>query len=227
VSEATVAAVTTTTTVTAPPAAGDAPATATAKPGASAPAAATADRDADAAFVIASRRGDAEAFEELVRRTARLVYARAYLETGDRHRAEDLVQETFLTAWRKIGQLSDVNGFRAWLMTILHSTVVDAARRASRKKRKGRGGNERETEMLRLADPAPTPAESVEVNEQRQRALSILRSLPREYQQVLMLRYLAGADYETIARQLALSNGSLRGLLHRGLTLLRKEFEGK
>jgi RNA polymerase sigma-70 factor (ECF subfamily) len=230
VSEATVAAVTTTTTVTAPPAAGDAPALAIAKPGASAPGAATADRDADAALVAASRRGDAEAFEELVRRTARLVYARAYLETGNRHRAEDLVQETFLTAWRKIGQLSDPSGFRAWLMTILHSTVVDAARRASRKKRKGRGGaggDGGETEMLRLADPAPTPAELVETTEQRQRALSILRSLPREYQQVLMLRYLAGADYETIARQLALSNGSLRGLLHRGLALLRKEFEGK
>ena len=58
-------------------------------------------------------------------------------------------------------------------------------------------------------------------------SLSILRSLPHEYRQVLMLRYLAGADYETIARQLALSNGSLRGLLHRGLAMLRREFEGK
>ena len=42
-----------------------------------------------------------------------------------------------------------------------------------------------------------------------------------------MLRYLAGADYDTIARQLALSNGSLRGLLHRGLAMLRKQLEGK
>jgi RNA polymerase sigma-70 factor (ECF subfamily) len=183
--------------------------------------------DGDAPLVLAARRGDREAFEELVRRTARLVYARAYLETGDRHRAEDLCQETFLTAWRKIGQLSDASGFRAWLMTILHSAVIDAARRASRKKRKGRGDDAGESELLHMADPAPTPAESVETTEQRQRALSILRSLPHEYRQVLMLRYLAGADYETIARQLALSNGSLRGLLHRGLAMLRREFEGK
>ena len=40
-----------------------------------------------------------------------------------------------------------------------------------------------------------------------------------------MLRYLAGADYDTIARQLALSNGSLRGLLHRGLAMLRAQMQ--
>jgi len=183
----------------------------------------------DAALIAASKRGDREAFEELVRRTARLVYARAYLETGDVHRAEDLVQETFLTAWRKIDQLTDASGFRPWVMTILHSALIDSVRRASRKKRK-RGGSGRaggDDELLRLADPSPTPAEAAQTNEERQRALSILRSLPREYQQVLMLRYLAGADYDTIARQLALTNGSLRGLLHRGLTMLRKQLEAK
>jgi len=185
----------------------------------------------DADLVIASKRGDREAFEELVRRTARLVYARAYLETGDVHRAEDLVQETFLTAWKKLDQLSDPAGFRSWLMSILHSVLIDSIRRASRKKRKrggggaGGGGDARDDEVMRVADPSPSPDESAQRNEERQRALTILRSLPREYQQVLMLRYLAGADYDTIARQLALTNGSLRGLLHRGLAMLRNEFE--
>ena len=183
----------------------------------------TADPHADIALVTAAKRGDREAFEELVRRTVRLVYARAYLETGDVHRAEDLVQETFLTAWRKLDQLTDAAGFRAWLMTILHSVLVDSIRRASRRKRTPAS----EEEALHIADPSPTPAESAQVREERQRALSILRSLPREYQQVLMLRYLAGADYETIARQLALTNGSLRGLLHRGLAMLRKQLEAK
>ena len=181
--------------------------------------------DGEAALVAASRAGDRAAFEELVKRTARLVYARAYLETGDVHRAEDLCQETYLTAWRKIDQLTDPAGFRAWLMAILHSALIDSARRAARKKRR-RGATPREAEALRAADPAPSPAESAQANEERQRALSVLRSLPREYQQVLMLRYLAGADYETIARQLALTNGSLRGLLHRGLAMLRAQMKG-
>ena len=79
--------------------------------------------------------------------------------------------------------------------------------------------------MLTLADARPTPAQSAESDEQRRRALSVLRDLPPAYREVLSLRYLAGADYDQIARQLALSNGSLRGLLHRGLAMMRKRFD--
>ena len=185
--------------------------------------------ETDEALVGRSRRGDRAAFEELVRRTARLVYARAYLEAGDAHRAEDLVQETFLTAWRKIAQLGDTSGaagFRAWLMAILHSVTIDSVRRENRKKRKRPGGSPAALEAgMRIADGAPTPLESAQTKEERQQALSVLRSLPQEYRQVLTLRYLGGADYESISRQLALSNGSLRGLLHRGMAMLREQME--
>jgi RNA polymerase sigma-70 factor (ECF subfamily) len=180
--------------------------------------------ESEPALVAASQRGDRPAFEELVRRTARLLFARAYLETGDAHRAEDLVQETLLTAWRSIRQVTDPSGFRPWLMSILHSAVVDAQRRETRKKRGGpQKRREGEGAFLRLADERPTPSESAERAEQRQRTLSVLRGLPSEYRQVLMLRYLAGADYDEISRQLALTNGSLRGLLHRGMVMLRAE----
>ena len=175
--------------------------------------------ETDQVLVAKSRQGDRAAFEELVRRTARLVFSRAYLETGDVHRAEDLTQETFLIAWRSIGQVNDASGFRTWLLQIAHTAAIDAARKTSRKKRTGPTAGVRE--MLLLTDQSPSPSESAERQEEREQALAALRQLPEEYRQVLMLRYLGGADYETIAQQLALSNGSLRGLLHRGLALLR------
>jgi RNA polymerase sigma-70 factor (ECF subfamily) len=181
--------------------------------------------EAEQALVEKCRQGDRAAFEELVRRTARLVYARAYMETGDVHRAEDLVQETYLIAWRSIGRMTDPSGLRPWLMSILHSALVDSIRRDNRKKRKGVQADG--AVMLRLADASPTPDESAQANEERQRVLSALRSMPAEYRQVLMLRYLGGADYETIARQLALSNGSLRGLLSRGMAMLRQQLVEK
>ena len=180
--------------------------------------------ESDQALVIKSRQGDRAAFEELVRRTARLVFSRAYLETGDVHRAEDLTQEVYLIAWRSIGQVTDANGFRTWLIQIAHTAAIDAARRSSRKKRAGSIASAAEQVTLKV-DGSPTPAESLEQKDQRERALAALRQLPEEYRQVLTLRYLGGADYESIAQQLALSNGSLRGLLNRGLALLRSRLK--
>ena len=63
--------------------------------------------DAELILVRRAREGDVPAFEELVRRTTRLVYSRLYLETGDPHQAEDLVQETYLRAYRSIRQVTE------------------------------------------------------------------------------------------------------------------------
>ena len=177
----------------------------------------------DELLVRRSQAGDRAAFEQLVRGTARLVYARVYLDTADRHRTEDLVQETFLTAWRRIGQVAEPAGFRTWLLAVARSVTTDAHRRDTRKKRAGPKGDREAADAAaeRLADDAPDPAEAAERREAQERMLRVLRELPEEYSQPLTLRYLAGADYDTIGRQLGLSNGSLRGLLNRGMAKLR------
>jgi RNA polymerase sigma-70 factor (ECF subfamily) len=181
---------------------------------------------ADELLVRRAQGGDPAAFEQLVRRTARLVYARAYLDAPDRHRAEDLVQETFLVAWRRIGQVTEPAGFRAWLLTVARSVAADARRHEGRKKR--RAADARSPDPSEpgaadaVADPAPTPAQSAERREEHDRMLALLRGMPEEYSLPITLRYIAGADYDTIGRQLGLSNGSLRGLLNRGMAKLRE-----
>ncbi len=72
-----------------------------------------------------------------------------------------------------------------------------------------------------LPSAEPPPDKNAELTELRQRLLAVLRSLPEEYRLPLTLRYIAGADYDAISEKLGLTNGSLRGLLHRGLKLLR------
>src|SRR5207237_2856630 len=107
--------------------------------------------------------------------------------------------------------------FRAWLMRIAQNAAIDLGRRDVRRKR-----------VLAAsppAEPVPAPEEQLEREEQRQQVLAVLRSLPEEYRLPLTLRYLAGADYETIQMQMGLSNGSLRGLLHRGRKMMRAEME--
>jgi len=178
--------------------------------------------DADEILVGRAQRGDHAAFEELVRRTSRLVFARLYLETGDAHQAEDLLQETLLTAYRTLGQLTKPDKFRAWLLRIAQNIAIDAARRNSRKKRTA------VPEIVKLRQDAlavAPPDEHAEKEELREQMLAVLRGLPEEYRLPLTLRFLVGADYETIQRQMGLSNGSLRGLLHRGVARLREQLQ--
>src|SRR5438445_2636766 len=91
--------------------------------------------ESDEALVVKAQGGDRTAFEELVRRTSRLVFARLYLETGDQHRAEDLLQETLLVAFRSLKELADPQRLRSWLLSIAQNQAIDAARRDRRKKR--------------------------------------------------------------------------------------------
>ena len=172
----------------------------------------------DNALVVRARNGDRAAFEELVRRTSRLVFARLYLDTGKADRTEDLVQETYLRAFRAVRWLDDPAGFRPWLLAIAHNALIDDARQAARLKRKL---PPTEMRLAQVPSPEPTPDKNAELTELRQRVLGVLRSLPPEYQMPLTLRYIAGADYDRISEQLGLTNGSLRGLLHRGLKMLR------
>ena len=179
-----------------------------------------ADADDDAALAAQSRDGDRRAFDELARRTGRLVYATLVVETGRPDRAEELTQETFLVALRHVRRLADPAAFRPWLLSIAHTVLVDDARRRGRRKR-----GVPPTGDVDTVAGGESPLQSAERREQADRALAVLRSLPEAYRASLALRYLAGADHDEIGRQLGLTNGSLRGLLHRGLTMLRERLK--
>jgi RNA polymerase sigma-70 factor (ECF subfamily) len=180
--------------------------------------------DPEEILVWSARKGDHAAFEELIRRTSRFLFARLVLETGDVHRAEDLLQETLLVAYRSLEKLDDPHFFRPWLWKIAQNQLIDAARHERRRKRTPPGSGKKQ-ELDHVMDNRPGPDQRVQHEELRTQVLGILRSLPEEYRLPLTLRYLGGADYETIGIQLGLTNGALRGLLHRGLKLLRSKME--
>jgi RNA polymerase sigma-70 factor (ECF subfamily) len=178
------------------------------------------------ALVARAQKGDRAAFEKLVRSTARLVYAHIAATVRDRQKAEDLVQETYVSAWKGIGSVESSGeasggGFVSWLLTVARNVTLDAAKSASRKKR-GSGRAARPIEESGAAAHGPTPAESAEMSEARDHALKVLQELPEEYRAPLMMRYLGGADYQTICRALQLSDGALRGMLNRGMALMRE-----
>jgi RNA polymerase sigma-70 factor (ECF subfamily) len=173
--------------------------------------------DMEESLAQRARDGDRAAFEELVRRTTRLVYSRLYLETGDPQQAEDLVQETYLRAFRSIRQLSEPAGFRRWLLAIAQTVAIDSFRRAGRLRRSA-PPRASQAVLENVAAPEADPGAA----ERREKVRSVLQSLPEEYRLPLTLRYVDGADYGTITMQLDLGAGALRGLLYRGLQLLRR-----
>jgi RNA polymerase sigma-70 factor (ECF subfamily) len=180
--------------------------------------------DSEQQLVQKAQAGNREAFAELVRRTSRLIFARLYLETGDRDWSEDLVQETWLLAYRSLKRLENPGQLRPWLLKIAQNVLTDAIRRQGRQKRMRPPRVDSQT-MAEVPGPEASPAQQAEESEMHDRILAVLRSLPEEYRLPLTLRFVTGADYETIETQLGLTNGSLRGLLHRGLKMLRARLE--
>lgn len=165
--------------------------------------------NSDTELATKARKGDAEAFEALVRRYARLVWATVAGMIADPSWTEDLVQETFLRAWKSVDQLEDAAAFRPWVLSIARRLVF------------------RHTELSRRPLPdvdevEPQP-KSLDVEEARRRVQAALQRLPERYRLPLALRYLNDMDYGRISRELELSNGALRGLLNRGVKMLRRE----
>ena len=82
----------------------------------------------DAATVALARDGDSEAFRALVDRHSRAVYRLAYRMTGTPQDAEDVVQETFLKAYRQLGRFESRANFGTWLHRIAVNCAIDLIR---------------------------------------------------------------------------------------------------
>jgi RNA polymerase sigma-70 factor (ECF subfamily) len=182
--------------------------------------------ESDENLIDQAQGGSRSAFEELVRRTSRLVYVRLFLELGDPHEAEDLTQETYLLAYRSLSRLKEPRQFRSWLCTIADNARIGAVRHERWQKRAAPPRSSAAA-LEGVAGKTPSPDAEAEASEERAQVLATVRSLPEEYRMPVMLRYFAGADYETIEMQLGMTNGALRGMLHRGLKMLREKFEAQ
>jgi RNA polymerase sigma-70 factor (ECF subfamily) len=153
--------------------------------------------------------GDARAFATLHARHASMVHAilLARLPPAD---AEDQVQEVFLIAWKKLGQLDDPGGFGAWLGTIARNRAVDCLRRR------------RVTEPLEDALADAHGASSSD-RADAQKVLAAIHALPEAYRETLVMRLCEGMSGPEIAEVTGLEPGSVRINLHRGMKLLRQK----
>lgn len=162
--------------------------------------------DSIAALVKAARAGHGAALDGLYRRFAPVVHGilLARLQPAD---ADDLAQDVFETALRRLHELREDAAFPGWMVSIARHAAQGAARR--RVPLTGVALDE-------VADDA-----SVEQRVEAQRSLEAIRRLPEAYRETLLLRLVEGLTGPEIAACTGLAPGSVRVNLHRGMALLR------
>lgn len=171
-------------------------------------------------LVAKSRGGDVAAFNELVERYQRLVYNLALRMMGNVSAAEDVTQDTFLSAYKAIGKFRG-GSFKAWLLRITTNSCHDYFRVARRSRVISLDAVVLDTEPLSLADDAESP-EDYALRCELGRVLSEgLRDLPEEQRLVVVLCDVQGLSYEEAADAAGCSLGTLKSRLSRGRVRLR------
>ena len=167
--------------------------------------------------------GDRDAFGELYDRYVGRIYNYIYYRTGNLHDAEDLTARVFHRAMRHITNYQDRGlPLSAWLYRIAHNLVANWHRDNSRRKE------------IPLDDSYNTPRQSesypeitLEKNEEQEELLSVLRRLPPERQQLILLKFVEHLPNAEIGRIMGRTEGAIKSLYHRTLISLRDEYDVK
>jgi RNA polymerase sigma-70 factor, ECF subfamily len=157
-------------------------------------------------WVVAAQGGSPEAFHRLHRRFAVLVHG-VLLSRFRPTIAEELTQECFLIAFRKLRQLRDPSKFGPWIVAIARR--VDAI---------GERHHHVAADSEDIVDPRIGPEAAIDAA----RILSAIHSLPQAYRETLVLRLVEGMSGPEIAEATGLTPESVRVNLHRGMRKLRE-----
>jgi RNA polymerase sigma-70 factor (ECF subfamily) len=175
----------------------------------------------DGAALPRERDHDDEAFRALVERHGRRVFHLAYRMTGNEQDAEDVVQESFLRAYRQIGRFESRANVGTWLYRIVANCAIDAIR--ARRVRAGAAIDEHANERLsQIAASVPTPerlAASHELGRQVTAALDTLSPLERA---AFTLRHYEGRSITEIGRMLNLNTSAAKHSVFRAVKKLRQ-----
>jgi RNA polymerase sigma-70 factor (ECF subfamily) len=177
---------------------------------------------ADAAAVLArARQGDGDAFRALVELHARHAFALAYRLTRDARDAEDVVQESFIRAYRQIGRFEARSNFGTWLHRIVVNCAMDALR-SRHARREDRGSDPAEDVSDELPSGAPSPERLARSAEIRRRVESSMSALTPDERVAFTLRHYEGRSIDEIGKTLGLQKSAAKHAVFRAVRKLRE-----
>jgi len=162
-------------------------------------------------------------FEQLLIEHLNTLYTTALRLTGSREKAEDLVQESSLKAFKKFGQLQDTNKAKGWFLQILFNTFRDRYRKE--KRQTGTVDLELTEELVASISIKKYDQEKVFSHLFEDEVQEALSKLPAEFRAVVILSDLEDCTYKEIADILQCSMGTVASRLFRGRELLREYLE--
>ncbi|HEY6100754.1 MAG TPA: RNA polymerase sigma factor [Anaeromyxobacter sp.] len=174
--------------------------------------------ESDERLMLRFRAGEAPAFEVLVRRHRTPVFSFLLRLTGDRARAEDLCQETFLKAVRAAAGWEPRARFQTWLYAIARNQAVDEARRQSFR----RADPLDAPAAAAAASEGPSPDRSAESALLRPKLEAALAALPDEQREVFLLREYAGLRFHEIASVTGVPENTVKSRMRYALEALRE-----
>src|ERR1700730_9834129 len=175
----------------------------------------------EAAAVLArARQGDSEAFRVLVERHSRSLFRLAFRMTGNEQDAEDVVQESFLRAYRQLGRFESRANFGTWLYRIVSNCSVDLMRAKQARHDQSRADSLDEAADLPAVDvPGPERlARTAEIDRRVQVALEDLSPLERA---AFTLRHYEGRSIDEISAALGLGTSAAKHSVFRAVKKLR------
>ena len=183
--------------------------------------------ESDAVAVERTLAGDRDAYRVLVERHSHSVFRLAYRMTGNRHDAEEVVQEAFLRGYQKLGQFAARANFGTWVYRIAANYAIDRMRQRQKEdarretpRTEDREGTENDP-VNRVQDEAPTPerlTQSLELRKQMEQALAALSEAERT---AFVMRHWEGCGIEEIAGVLKSSSSAAKNTVFRAVQKLR------
>ncbi len=187
--------------------------------------------ESDAVAVERTLAGDRDAYRVLVERHSHNVFRLAYRVTGNRHDAEEVVQEAFLRGYQKLGQFAARANFGTWVYRIAANYAIDRMRQrhkeeVRREAPRAEDRDEMENDPVnRIQDEAPTPerlAQSIELRKQMEQALAALSEAERT---AFVMRHWEGCGIDEIAEVLKSSSNATKNTVFRAVQKLRKALQ--
>ncbi len=177
----------------------------------------------DSQLVLQYQDGNEGAFEVLLHRHKSRVYTAIYLIVKDRYLAEDLLQEAFIKAINtmKGGRYNEEGKFLPWICRIAHNLAIDHFRRSKRYPEVVLEDGSRVFNSMEFAETSYEDAEVL--RETKSRLLDLIKGLPVEQKQVLIMRHYLDMSFQEIAEKTGVSINTALGRMRYALINLRKK----